>query len=117
MSQGNNISHVQHILILLDMPLPPPPPPTLEEMDVMRHREITSKAVSAILMLTLQWFKVSRTVFLFHLGNFYILHYLIIHRCHEVSSFGTVTIGFKLPSSNPENVRSSGSINHGRHKE
>lgn len=27
----------------------------------MRHREITSKAVSAILILTLKWFKTSRT--------------------------------------------------------
>lgn len=30
----------------------------------MRHREITSKAVSAILMLTLKWFKASRTSFI-----------------------------------------------------
>ncbi|ELU45442.1 DUF3402 domain-containing protein [Rhizoctonia solani AG-1 IA] len=36
------------------------PPPSPEEIDVMRHREITSKAVSAILMLTLKWFKASR---------------------------------------------------------
>jgi hypothetical protein len=35
-------------------------PPTLDEMDVTRHREITTKAVSAILLLTLKWFKVSR---------------------------------------------------------
>lgn len=39
---------------------PPPPPPTLDEIDVTRHREVTSKAVSAILLLTLKWFKVSR---------------------------------------------------------
>lgn len=32
----------------------------LEETDVARHREITSKAVSAILILTLKWFKTSR---------------------------------------------------------
>ena len=35
-------------------------PPTLDEIDVTRHREITSKAVSAILLLVLKWFKVSR---------------------------------------------------------
>jgi hypothetical protein len=35
-------------------------PPTLDEIDVTRHREITTKAVSAILLLTLKWFKVSR---------------------------------------------------------
>jgi hypothetical protein len=39
---------------------PPAPPPTLDEMDVIRHREVTSKAVSAILLLALKWFKVSR---------------------------------------------------------
>lgn len=39
---------------------PPPPPPTLDDLDVTRHREITSKAVSAILLLTLKWFKASR---------------------------------------------------------
>lgn len=38
----------------------PPVPPTREEIDVARHREITSKAVSAILLLVLKWFKASR---------------------------------------------------------
>ena len=33
----------------------------LEDTDIMRHREITSKAVSAILILTLKWFKTSRS--------------------------------------------------------
>lgn len=42
------------------MEQPPPVAPSLEEIDVTRHREITSKAVSAILLLTLKWFKVSR---------------------------------------------------------
>lgn len=32
----------------------------LEDIDINRHREITSKAVSAILILTLKWFKTSR---------------------------------------------------------
>lgn len=35
---------------------------SLEDTDIMRHREITSKAVSAILILTLKWFKVSRAL-------------------------------------------------------
>ncbi|WWC70433.1 uncharacterized protein I206_104384 [Kwoniella pini CBS 10737] len=35
------------------------PPPTEEEIDIARHREITSKAVSAILLLLLKWFKAS----------------------------------------------------------
>lgn len=44
---------------------PPAPPPTLDEVDVTRHREITSKAVSAILLLILKWFKVSRKPYFF----------------------------------------------------
>ena len=33
---------------------------SVEEIDVMRHREITSKAVSAILLLILKHLKLSR---------------------------------------------------------
>ncbi|KAH8105930.1 N1221-domain-containing protein [Cristinia sonorae] len=43
--------------------------PSLEETDVTRHREITSKAVSAILLLTLKWFKVSHVMKFHHLGQ------------------------------------------------
>lgn len=42
---------------------PPMTPPSIDEIDVIRHREITSKAVSAIILLTLKWFKVSRGCF------------------------------------------------------
>lgn len=35
-------------------------PRTREEIDVARHLEITSKAISAILILMLKWFKASR---------------------------------------------------------
>lgn len=38
-------------------------PQNLEEVDVLRHREITTKVVSAILLLTMKWFKVSRGSF------------------------------------------------------
>ncbi|KAF8165029.1 hypothetical protein B0H34DRAFT_855483 [Crassisporium funariophilum] len=43
--------------------------PTLDEIDVTRHREITSKAVSAILLLVLKWFKVSHVMKFHHLGQ------------------------------------------------
>ena len=39
------------------------PPVSREEIDINRHKEITSKAVSAILILLLKWFKVSRECF------------------------------------------------------
>ncbi|THV05469.1 hypothetical protein K435DRAFT_647364 [Dendrothele bispora CBS 962.96] len=45
------------------------PPPTLDEIDVTRHREITTKAASAILLLTLKWFKVSHVMKFHHLGQ------------------------------------------------
>src|SRR5262245_61380285 len=45
---------------------PPPSLPSLDEADVTRHREITSKAVSAILLLILKWFKVSRELLDLH---------------------------------------------------
>ncbi|KAI6047109.1 hypothetical protein EDC04DRAFT_2621732 [Pisolithus marmoratus] len=48
---------------------PAPPPPTLDEIDVTRHREITSKAVSAILLLTMKWFKASHVMKFHHLGQ------------------------------------------------
>lgn len=35
---------------------------SLEDTDINRHREITSKAVSAILILALKWFKTSRAL-------------------------------------------------------
>ncbi|KAH7887969.1 hypothetical protein F5I97DRAFT_1805804 [Phlebopus sp. FC_14] len=48
---------------------PPAPPPTLDDLDVTRHREITSKAVSAILLLTLKWLKASHVMKFHHLGQ------------------------------------------------
>lgn len=52
------------------------PPLNLEDTDIMRHREITSKAVSAILILTLRWFKVSHAM-KFH----YLAHLLVDSNC------------------------------------
>ncbi|GAA5863667.1 hypothetical protein JCM1840_000097 [Sporobolomyces johnsonii] len=40
----------------------PRPDLTLEDCDILRHREITSKAVSAILILSLKWFKASHVM-------------------------------------------------------
>ncbi|KAF7313579.1 hypothetical protein HMN09_00514200 [Mycena chlorophos] len=48
---------------------PPQPPMTTDEIDVTRHREITSKAVSAILLLVLKWFKVSHVMKFHHFGQ------------------------------------------------
>ncbi|OCB91552.1 hypothetical protein A7U60_g1178 [Sanghuangporus baumii] len=48
---------------------PPPPPLTADEIDLIRHREIMSKAVSAILLLTLRWFKASHAMKFHYLGQ------------------------------------------------
>ncbi|GMK57278.1 hypothetical protein CspeluHIS016_0401120 [Cutaneotrichosporon spelunceum] len=45
------------------------PPPTKEEVDIARHREITSKAVSAIILLLLKWFKASHILKFHHLTS------------------------------------------------
>ncbi|KAF9452194.1 N1221-domain-containing protein [Macrolepiota fuliginosa MF-IS2] len=55
---------------------PPPQTPSLDEIDVTRHREITSKAVSAILFIVLKWFKVSHAMKFHHLG-----HHLLDTNC------------------------------------
>ncbi len=48
------------------------PPPTLEDIDIARHREITSKAISAIIVLCLKWFKAS------HAMKFHYLSQLLV---------------------------------------
>jgi len=48
---------------------PEEPPPTKEEVDIARHREITSKAVSAIILLLLKWFKASHILKFHHLTS------------------------------------------------
>ncbi|KAG0144411.1 hypothetical protein CROQUDRAFT_660084 [Cronartium quercuum f. sp. fusiforme G11] len=50
----------------------PKPLPTIEDIDILRHREITSKAVSAILILSLKWFKTS------HVMKFHYLAQLLV---------------------------------------
>ncbi|OJT13078.1 Striatin-interacting protein 1 -like protein [Trametes pubescens] len=69
----------------------PPKPATLDEIDVARHREITSKAVSAILLLTLKWFKMSHVMKFHHLGQLLLdtnclLLILKIFSLHEASA-------------------------------
>lgn len=38
------------------------PPPTLEDLDIVRHREILNKGISSLLLLCLQWFKASHAL-------------------------------------------------------
>ncbi|KAH9853582.1 hypothetical protein C2E23DRAFT_777268 [Lenzites betulinus] len=69
----------------------PPKPATLDEIDVARHREITSKAVSAILLLCLKWFKMSHVMKFHHLGQLLLdtnclLLILKIFSLHEAST-------------------------------
>ncbi|KAI0033356.1 hypothetical protein K488DRAFT_47952 [Vararia minispora EC-137] len=52
-----------------DPPHAPGQPMTLEETDIVRHREITTKALSAIILLTLKWFKVSHVMKFHYLGQ------------------------------------------------
>lgn len=70
-----------------EQPPPPPPPPTMEEMDLVRHREITNEAISAIILLLLKWFKVSRK-FKFVTGEILIIDKSCV-RCFEESLLRT----------------------------
>jgi hypothetical protein len=84
---------------------PPMPPPSIDEIDVIRHREITSKAVSAIVLLTLKWFKVSR--------RFTDLDRSMRFderrpRCYEVSPSRAAPPRYKLFITHPQDVRSAG---------
>lgn len=57
---NNNSPHFQAIAD--GIAIEDAPPPTLEDIDIVRHREITSKAISGILLLLLKWFKVSHVM-------------------------------------------------------
>ena len=48
------------------------PPPTLEDIDIVRHREITSKSISGVILLLLKWFKNS------HIMKFNFLSQLLV---------------------------------------
>lgn len=80
---------------------PPLHPPTLDEVDVTRHREITTKAVSAILLLTLKWFKVSRRFLHLIQG----LHESSgRRRCHEIPSSRPTVARHELSVTRHEDV-------------
>ncbi|CAO1612896.1 unnamed protein product [Sympodiomycopsis kandeliae] len=49
---------------------PNAPIPTVEDVDILRHREITTKAVSAILLISLKWFKTSHAMKFHHVSQF-----------------------------------------------
>ncbi|WFD44086.1 Factor arrest protein 11 [Malassezia psittaci] len=44
------------------MPSEKAPNPTLEDVDIVRHREILNKAISSLLLLCLRWFKASHVM-------------------------------------------------------
>ncbi|PLW34135.1 hypothetical protein PCASD_11606 [Puccinia coronata f. sp. avenae] len=73
------------------------PPPTIEDIDILRHREITSKAVSAILILTLKWFKASH-VMKFH----YLAQLLVDSNCLLLilKMFGLQEVGVQVKTKN-----------------
>lgn len=85
---------------------PPLPPPTLDEVDTTRHREIMSKAVSAILLLTLKWFKVSREYGSSVMGKALSIHFPPVRR-DEIPFPWTSTARVELSSFNPQDVHDS----------
>lgn len=90
----------------VNVPLPNPVEPIdmpIEDVEALRSREITAKAVSAILLVILKWFKVSR--------NSLICGWMIKAnecRCSEIRVLHSAIAGFELSSAGFETLRSSG---------
>lgn len=72
-TQQNISSNSPHFQALAEgVAIEDAPPPTLEDIDIVRHREITSKAISGIILLLLKWFKNS------HIMKFNFLSQLLV---------------------------------------
>jgi hypothetical protein len=97
------------LFLAQDPQQPPLHPPTLDEIDVTRHREITTKAVSAILLLTLKWFKVSRR-FSHSISRSHDLTSCL--RCHEISSSWSTIARYELSATRYEDVWDARRFNH-----
>ncbi len=89
------------LFLAQDPQQPPLHPPTLDEIDVTRHREITTKAVSAILLLTLKWFKVSRR-FVHSIQGLHDSSDRL--RCYEISSSRSTVARHELSVTRYEDV-------------
>ena len=87
------------------------PKMTLEELNALRTREITGKAVSGILLLILKWFKLSRKRSLCF-GLIRPLHLILTcnkpTRRPQVRVYDPATFGFKLPPLNIKALCTSG---------
>ena len=75
----------------------------IAEIEAYRSREITSKAVSGILLILLKWFKVSRK----SVSSARSLDTNWITRCLEIRISDPVIVGFELSSSRAKAVCSS----------
>ncbi|UZJ52406.1 hypothetical protein CBS101457_001726 [Exobasidium rhododendri] len=72
-TQQNISSNSPHFQALAEgISIEDAPPPTLEDIDIVRHREITSKSISGIIFLLLKWFKNS------HIMKFNFLSQLLV---------------------------------------
>ncbi|KAK0556361.1 Factor arrest protein 11 [Tilletia horrida] len=70
---AQNSTNSPHAQALAEgVPVDEAPPPTVEDIDIIRHREITTKAIGAILLLCLKWFKTS------HVMKFHFLSQLLV---------------------------------------
>lgn len=76
----------------------------VEELDIIRLREITGKAISGALLLLLKWFKRSRKNFGLSRD---ISPLLIVGRYSQIRVHDTVASGLELPSIDTEDVCSS----------
>lgn len=88
---------------------------SLEDTDINRHREITSKAVSAILILTLKWFKTSRELLVWSCCPRLLT--CLFNRRDEIPLPFAATSGLELPAAHPQDVRLTRSLDFGQDQE
>lgn len=89
MNGGPSANRQQQELPGQNLPKPPTPELSLEEVDAARTREITSKAMTGILILLLKWLRVSRMLTEF----IRLASLLTLYRCSQIRVYDATSIG------------------------
>lgn len=89
MNGGPSANRQQQELPGQNLPKPPTPELSLEEVDAARTREITSKAMTGILILLLKWLRVSRMLTEF----IRLASLLTLNRCSQIRVYDATSIG------------------------
>lgn len=75
-----------------------------EEVDAARTREVTTKAMSGILVLLLKWLRLSREYYL----QVEVNHRLMLNRCFTIRVLYSAVVGLQLCSAGAQAIRPPG---------